>query len=98
MDFSTLFQDAVVQGVPLLLLIIGLVQFAKSVKLNGKGLSGDATRVFAYALSLSLGLGFEISRHGVPTDFANWFGFVVYGLAFGLAGTGLYDVTQPKTA
>jgi len=84
MDFS----DAIVNGIPLILVIAGLVQFAKKFKLKGEACT---------ALSMGLGVVFGIAyqvQGGLPADFAGWFGAVIYGLALGITTSGLYDVVK----
>ena len=103
MDLSslvTLFQDAQVQGVSLILLIIGFTEFVSSLKFNGKSMTPDASRITAYVMAFLLGAGFEVSAHGVPASFVVWFGYAVYCLAFGLVATKLYDAAtnSPKTS
>jgi len=84
MDFS----DAIVNGIPLVFVIAGLVEFAKKFNLKG---------VACTALSMGLGVVFGIAfqlQAGPPTDFAGWFGAVLYGLALGIVTSGLYDFTR----
>ena len=86
---SPIFKDAVVAGVPLLALLIGLVQFIK-----GFNLQGTVVRVVSYVVGLLLGVGYNISVSGVPADFAGWFAVVVFGLGLGLVGSGIYDAAN----
>lgn len=83
MDFS----DLVVNGVAIVPLIIGLVQFAKWMGLSGT----RPLRALSAATGLALGLGAQISAHGAPAGFAGWFGLVIYGLALGVVASGLVD-------
>jgi hypothetical protein len=94
----SLFQDASVQGIPLVALIVAFTEFVSSVKFNGKSMSPDASRVTAYLMALLFGFGFEVSAHGVPADFVAGFGYFVYSVAFGVVATKLYDVAtaSPK--
>jgi len=80
MDFS----DAVVNGVPLLVIIIGLVEFAKKF-----GLTGEACTALSLALGLVLGMLYQL-QSGIPAGLAGWFGVVMYGLGMGLVASGLY--------
>jgi len=79
------FSDAVVNGVPLLLVIIGLVQFAKKL-----GVNGNLSIVLAMVLGTGLGILYQLSVV-VPTDLVGWLGAVLYGLALGLTACGIYD-------
>lgn len=81
MDFS----DVVVNGVPLMLLIVGLVQFISEM-----GISGKALRVVSAVIGLGMGIAYQMSQ-SVPVDFSGWFGAVLYGLALGVTASGLVD-------
>lgn len=84
MDFS----DAIVNGIPLVFVIAGLVQFAKKLNLKGEACT---------ALSLGLGVVFGIAyqvQAGLPATLGDWFGVIVYGLALGITTSGLYDVMK----
>lgn len=84
MDFS----NVIINGIPLVLLIIGLVQFLKEM-----GIGGQALRAVSAGIGLVLGLLYQISL-GVPGDFAGWFGAVIYGLGLGITASGLIDVAR----
>lgn len=68
----------------LITLVIGLVEFAKRLGVNGKG-----------SLGLSMGLGvsltflFQLRQTYPAVD--PWFTYAVFGLGGGLAASGLYD-------
>lgn len=82
------FETVVVNGIPLVLVIAGLVAFAKTMGLAGKGLT---------ALSLGLGIVFGLLYQlslAIPVGFAAWFGAVVFGLALGVVTSGLYDLVK----
>ena len=83
MDFS----DAVVSGVPLLLLVAGLVEFAKKA-----GLAGIWLTSLSLVLGLAFGVAFQLAEGGVPADFAGWLSVAVYGLGLGVVTSGLYDL------
>lgn len=82
------FNDVVINGVPLLVLIIGLIQFSKEMGLSGKWL-----RVASALMGLGFGLAYQISL-GMPTDFASWLGASVYGLGLGVVASGLVDAAR----
>jgi hypothetical protein len=86
-DISTL----LVGGVPLVLVIFGLVEFSKSLGLSGKGLT-----VFSLVLGLAFGIGYKIAMAGLPTVFGDWFTVVVFGLALGLVASGFYDFADSR--
>lgn len=89
MDFST----AVVNGIPLVLLIAGLVAFAKTMGLQGKALT-----ILSAVLGLALGAALQISQSGIPANFAGWFGLIVYGLGLGVVTSGMYDLIKRDIA
>ena len=86
-DLTTL----LVGGIPLLVVIFGLVEFSKSFGLKGQWLT---------ALSMLLGLGFgfafKIATEGVPAGFAGWFTVIVFGLALGLTTSGFYKFLDSR--
>lgn len=84
MDFS----DAIVNGIPLVVLIIGLVQFLKEL-----GVSGPWLRVASAAIGLVLGVLYQLSLF-MPADLGGWLGVVVYGLGLGLTASGLVDTAR----
>lgn len=87
MDFPSLF----INGIPLMVVIFGLVEFSKSLGLAGRWLT---------ALSLTLGLVFGILYQGAisgfPVTFTGWFGIVVFSLALGLMASGFYDFANKR--
>ena len=85
---NIIFENITVAGIPLLLVVIGLVQYIK-----GFGLQGDSVRALSGAVGLVLGLGYQASL-GVPTDFAGWFAAVIFGLGLGLVASGVYDAAN----
>lgn len=85
---TTVYDAATVFGVPLLVFVIGLVQWIKSF-----GLEGKKVRALAMGVSLLLGTGYQFSVNP-PTNFAQWFGVAVFGLGLGLVSSGLYDANQ----
>jgi len=85
MDFS----NAIINGIPLVLLIAGLVAFAKKMGLQGKDLT-----ILSAGLGLVFGAAFQISEGGIPVDFDGWFGLVIYGLGLGIGTSGMYDLVK----
>ena len=86
-DFTSL----LVGGIPLMIVIFGLVEFSKSL-----GLTGKALTVFSLILGLLFGIAYQIAASGVPVGFAGWFGILVYGLALGLVTSGFYDFADSR--
>ena len=88
MDFVTLFENATVAGIPLLLFVLALVQSVKSF-----GVSGNYAKAASMVIGLVLGIGYQLTL-AAPVDFAGWFTTVVFGLALGLGASGLYDASK----
>lgn len=83
-----MFDTILVAGIPLLVIVIGLVQFIK-----GFGLTGNIVKAMSLLIGLLLGGGYQYSL-AAPVDFAGWFALVVFGLGLGLVASGLYDANQ----
>ena len=81
MDFS----NALVAGIPLILVVIGLVEWAKKF-----GLAGKALNLVALLIGAGLGIAYQCSI-AVPVDFSGWFTAAIYGIALGLVASGIYD-------
>ena len=80
MDFGEL-----VNGIPLILVVIGLVEFCKQL-----GAQGWLLTILSMAIGLVLGVLYQLSI-AMPATFGGWFGSVFYGIALGLAACKLYD-------
>lgn len=81
------FASAVLNGVPLIPVIMGLVEFSK--KFGAQDLVCDA---LSLGLGLVFGVLYQLSTTGLPTDLAGWFGTALYGLGLGLTTSGLWNV------
>jgi len=77
--------DAIVAGLPLVLVVIGLVEWFKQL-----GVQGNVLRYVSMAIGLVIGIAYQISL-GLPADFAGWFAACIYGLGLGLVASGIYD-------
>lgn len=80
-----IFGEALVKGVPLVMVVIGLVTW-----LGKLGITGKAQLVSALLVGLILGIGYQLSLE-IPVDFAGWFGAVIYGLGLGIVASGIYE-------
>jgi hypothetical protein len=80
-----------VGGIPLLIVIFGLVEFSKTL-----GLKGNWLTIFSLFLGLAFGFAYKIAESGVPASFAGWFVMVVFGLALGLITSGFYDFADKR--
>lgn len=84
MDFS----NALVAGIPLVLVVIGLVEWSKRL-----GLSGKALQILSMLIGVVFGVLYQYSQQPLE-GFSAWFGAVVYGLALGLVASGIYDAAR----
>ena len=91
MDISQFFNIAV-NGIPLLFVVLGLVEWLKRL-----GVTGRALLVSSLIIGLLLGGGYQLSQ-SIPVDFGGWFAVVIYGLAMGLVASGVYDVLRRSSA
>jgi hypothetical protein len=82
-------ENLIVSGVPLLVIVFGLVEFAKKL-----GAQGNTLTVVSAVIGLVLGVAFKLSE--MYPAFALWFQVVVFGLAIGLAACGLYDFMNAR--
>ena len=78
---------ALIAGVPLMLVVIGLVQFIKE-KL---GWEGKGVEIFAISLGVVLGFGYHVyAAETIVWAYNFIFEGVIFGLAVGLVATGIY--------
>ena len=83
-----IFASITVAGIPLVLIVLGLVEWVK-----GFNIQGNALRGVSLVIGLLLGVGYQLSV-AVPMDFAGWFSAVIFGLGLGLVASGLYDAAK----
>jgi hypothetical protein len=82
--------NPIVGGIPLILVVFGLVEFVKLMGVTGKLLTATSLTVGAI-----LGTAYQLSLT-MPVNYAGWFAAVIYGLALGLAACGLYDFLNAR--
>ncbi len=77
--------DLVIAGVPIMALVVGLVEFAKTLGVPTK---------FAPVLAIVVGCaaGLLVQTMAVYPDIAPWVEYAVVGVVIGMAATGLYRV------
>jgi hypothetical protein len=83
--------EPLINGIPLIAVIVGLVEFYKRL-----GLRGRASLAASLLTGTALGLGYALTRQP-PASPAEWFAAAVYGLALGLTACGLYDLWAGKS-
>ena len=86
-DFNTL----LVGGIPLIVVVFGLVEFIKSL-----GLKGRVLTITSLVLGLIFGMAYQIAQAGTPAGFAGWFTALVFGLAIGLTASGFYKFIDAR--
>lgn len=89
-DLTQFFGAVSTGGIPLLLVVLGLVQFVK-----GFGLQGNAVKLLSLFIGLAFGIGYQYSLAPI-VGFAGWFTAVVFGLLLGLVASGIYKVANPS--
>lgn len=77
--------DQIVNGVPLIFVVMGLVELVKVFGVQGKALTASS-----FGIGLILGLLYQISL-GMPANYTGWFGAALFGLALGLVASKVYD-------
>jgi len=80
--------DQIVNGIPLIFVVMGLVELAKAF-----GVSGKALTATSFVIGLALGLLYQVSI-ALPDGFSGWFGAAVFGLALGLVACKVYDAMK----
>lgn len=88
MDFS----EIVINGIPLIFVVMGLVELLKDFGVVGKALTASS-----FAIGLIIGILYQISIE-IPVGFAGWFGTVIFGLALGLVASKIYDAMRSASA
>lgn len=82
-----IFNSVMVGAVPLILITLGLVEFSKSLGVEGKWLTIEAMAIGV------LFYGAQMASQMYPV-IAPWVELIVFGLGGGLATAGLYDFSK----
>lgn len=85
------FASAAVNGVPLALVVFGLVAWLKK-----RGVQGGALLTASLCSGLIIGGGYIVTQTRPPTGdwwpvYVYWFGVLIYGLGLGLLASGVYE-------
>jgi hypothetical protein len=80
--------DQIVNGIPLVVLVIALVEWVKRFGVEGKALNAASM-----AIGAIIGIAYWYAQYPLVT-FADWFGALIYGLALGLTASGVYDAAR----
>lgn len=86
-----MFNELAVDGIPLILVVFGLVEFIKTFGIQGRPLT-----YISLVLAMLLYFGYSYSAVGFPTTFAGWFSTGIVGICFGLVASGLYDFAKDR--
>lgn len=81
--------NMLVNGINFLVLVFGLVEFSKKLNVRGKALT-----VLSMMLGTVAGVAYQLAQ--MYPEFGKWFGVVVFGLAVGLAASGIYDFADAR--
>jgi hypothetical protein len=85
------FTQLLVGGIPLLVVIFGLVEFIKSF-----GLKGNWLTVISMLLGLAFGIAYHFAQDGIPAGFSAWFVVIIFGLSLGLIASDFYDFANKR--
>ena len=78
--------EVFVAGLPLVAVILALVEWFKKINIPS-----GALPYVSMAVGIAIGIAFQWSQAPLA-NFADWFNAVIFGLAYGLMASGLYDV------
>jgi hypothetical protein len=87
LDFSTL----LVAGIPLVIVIFGLVECIKSF-----GVKGNWLTVASLLTGITLGTCYQIAQAGLPGTFSEGFTVLIFGLTLGLVASGFYKWSDSR--
>jgi hypothetical protein len=88
-----MFENFVVSGIPLILVVFGLVEACKRF-----GLTGNVLTIISLVIGVGLAIAYQIGSLGLPVGFMGWFTVVIVGIVFGLTASGVYDFVDARTA
>ncbi|MEM4406541.1 MAG: hypothetical protein QXS68_05795 [Candidatus Methanomethylicaceae archaeon] len=80
--------DEIINGIPLTVLVISLVEWVKRFNVTGKALNA-----VSMILGVVIGLAYWYSQKPFES-FADWLSAIIYGLALGLVASGVYDAVK----
>ena len=83
--------DQVINGIPLIFVVMGLVELLKAF-----GVTGNRLTVASVGIGMVWGVLYQVSI-AVPAGFAGWFGAAMFGAALGLVASKVYDAIRSAT-
>jgi len=81
--------DMVVNGISFLAIVFGLVEFSKKL-----GASGRVLTALSMVIGTAAGVMYQLAQ--MYPGFGRWFGVAVFGIAVGMAASGLYDFADGR--
>ncbi len=81
--------DILGNGVNFLVIVFGLVEFAKKF-----GISGQKLTALSMVLGVVIGVFYKLGQKYAAVG--EWFNVVMFGLAVGLAASGIYDFMKRR--
>lgn len=83
--------EQAVNGIPLAVLVIALVEWVKRFGIEGKVLNAVSMGIGA-----AIGVAYWYAQSPLVT-FSDWFGAIIYGFALGLVASGIFDAVKSAT-
>jgi len=83
--------EVFVAGLPLIAVILALVEWFKKINIPSAALP-----YVSMAVGIAIGIAFQWSQAPLA-NFADWFSAIIFGLAYGLMASGIYDVGKSIT-
>lgn len=83
--------DVFVAGLPLIAVVLALVEWFKKINIPSVALP-----YVSMAVGVLVGIAYQLSQKPLIL-FSDWFGAVVFGLAYGLMASGIYDAGKSIT-
>ncbi len=80
-------QDIVVNGISMMFLVLGVVQFIK----DNSGIKGTTVKAVSMLTGVFFGILFGMMQ-AVPSTPSEWATLVLYGITVGLSASGIYDL------
>lgn len=80
-----------INGIPLILIVFGLVEICKRF-----GIRGDWLTAASVFLGVLLYVAYSLTQSGSPASVGGWLAVIVTGLAYGLTASGVYDFVDAR--
>jgi len=83
--------DFVIAGIPLIVIVFGIVEEIKAY-----GLTGKILRLVSLVLGMLFAFLYQLASAGIPVDLMGWLTVAVVGIAYGLTASGGYDFMNKR--